>query len=128
MVDMVEISPSGKRLAYVAIVGEQRNLIICDLDTLAAIGGVRAGEVKVRGLDWIGEDYVMATTSATQMSEMTGAQRAELWEGQIYSISTRRIAKVFRNTPNVFPRLNGPTYVRNGQLIAAGASFEGSRI
>jgi len=123
--DMVELSPSGKRLAYVAIVGEQRSLIICDLETLAVIGGVRAGDIKVRGLDWIGEDYVMATTSATQMGELTGGQRMELWEGQIYSIRTRQVAKVFRNTDGVFPRLSGPTYVRNGRLIAAGAGYEG---
>jgi dipeptidyl aminopeptidase/acylaminoacyl peptidase len=123
--DMVELSPSGKRLAYVAIVGEERSLIVCDLDTLAVIGGVRAGDVKVRGLDWIGEDYVMATTSATQMSEITGGQRVEFSEGQIYSIRTRQIAKVFRNTPGVFPRLSGPVYVRDGRLIAAGARYDG---
>ncbi|NBW10660.1 MAG: S9 family peptidase [Caulobacteraceae bacterium] len=122
--DQVELSPSGKRLAYVAIVGEQRSLIVCDMESLSLIGGVRAGDTKVRGLQWIGEDYVMLITSATQSGVLTGLQRQELSEGQIYSIATRQIAKVFTATPGVFPRLNG-VYVRGDELIAAGVGYHG---
>ncbi len=122
--DQVEISPSGKRLAYIAIVGEQRSLIVCDMETLNLIGGVRAGDVKVRGLTWINDDYVMLTTSATQSSNMTGLQRAELFEGQIYSLASRRVAKVFTATSGVFPRL-GRVYVRNDRLIAEGSFYQG---
>jgi dipeptidyl aminopeptidase/acylaminoacyl peptidase len=122
--DQVELSPSGKRLAYIAIVGEQRSLIVCDMDTLSLIGGVRAGDTKVRGLVWIGEDYVMLITSATQSSDLTGLQRTELSEGQIYSLATRQISKALTATPGVFPRLNG-VYVRQGRLIAGGVGMHG---
>ncbi|WP_231680949.1 S9 family peptidase [Brevundimonas sp. AAP58] len=122
--DLVDVSPSGRRLAYIAVIGEERSMVICDLETLRLIGGVRAGDVKVRALDWIGEDHVMLTTTATQSGTLTGLQRSELAEGQIYSIETRRVAKALDATPGVFPRLVG-TYIRGDELIVGGAGYDG---
>ncbi len=123
--DLVEVSPSGDRLAYIAVVGEDRNLIINDLSDMSLIGGVRAGDVKVRGLDWIGEDHVVISTSATQSSAAMGLSRSELWEGQIYSVPSRQVAKVLARTPDVFPRLAGALQVRDGVLYSPGSSRKG---
>ena len=70
--DLVEVSPSGDRLAYIAVVGEDRNLIINNLADMRLIGGIGAGDVKVRGLDRVGEDHVVIWTSATQSSAAMG--------------------------------------------------------
>jgi len=126
--DIPSLSPSGDRLAYIAVVGEDRSLIINDLADMSLIGGVRAGDVKVRDLDWIGETHVMITTSATQASNLTGMQRSELYEGQIYSLATRRVAKALGPVEGVFPRLAGSPIIRNingGLLIAPASGFKG---
>ncbi len=123
--DLVEVSPSGDRLAYIAVVGEDRNLIINDLADMSLIGGIRAGDVKVRGIDWVGEDHVVISTSATQSSAAMGLSRSELWEGQIYGIPDRQIAKVLARTPDVFPRLAGGLMVRDGALYSPGSTQKG---
>jgi dipeptidyl aminopeptidase/acylaminoacyl peptidase len=126
--DLPVLSPSGDRLAYVAVAGEDRSLIINDLSDMSLIGGVRAGDIKVRDLDWIGEDYVMVTTSATQASNLTGNQRSELFEGQIYSLATRRVARALGPVEGVFPRLAGSPIIRNvdgGMLIAPASGYKG---
>lgn len=126
--DLAVVSPSGDRLAYVAIVGEERSLIIHDLSDMSLIGGVRAGDVKVRDLDWIGETHVLITTSATQSSNLTGMRRAELSEGQIYSLATRRVARALAPIEGVFPRLGGSPIIRNidgGTLIIPAGGMEG---
>ena len=127
--DVPSLSPSGDRLAYVAVVGEDRSLIINDLADMSLIGGVRAGNVKVRDLDWVGEDHVMITTSATQSSALTGGSRAEFWEGQIYSLTSRRVARALANVEGVIPRLGGAPIIRNvngGTLIVPGNGYRGT--
>ena len=110
--DQVRLSDSGDRLAYISIVGEDRSLIINDLADMSLIGGVRAGQVKVRGLDWVGENYVLVQTSATQASELTGGRRTEFYDGQIYAIPTRRVVRVFSRTQDVLSKLGGSPVVR----------------
>lgn len=110
--DEVRLSDSGDRLAYISIVGEERSLIINSLEDMSLIGGVRAGQVKVRGLDWVGEDYVLVQTSATQASDLTGWRRVEFYDGQIYAIPTRRVVRVFSHTEDVMSKLGGSPIVR----------------
>ena len=99
--DLVEVSPSGDRLAYIAVIGEERSLIINDLNDMSLIGGVRAGEVKVRDLNWAGEDHVVLSTSATQAGASLGLGLTELYDGKIYSIPTRQVVDALRHTEGV---------------------------
>ena len=89
--ELVELSPSGDRLAYIAVLGEERSLIIHDLADMSLIGGVRAGEVKVRDLGWVGEDHVYIYSTATQVGASIGLRRSELADASIYEIPTRRV-------------------------------------
>lgn len=127
--DLVEVSPSGDRLAYIAVIGEERSLIINDLNDMSLIGGVRAGDVKVRDLNWVGEDHVVLSTSATQVSASIGLRRSELYDGQIYSIATRGVAQAFRATPGVLAKVMGSPIIRtiDGRptLIYPGSGYEG---
>ncbi|HEV7227698.1 S9 family peptidase [Brevundimonas sp.] len=127
--DMAQVSPSGDRLAYLAVVGEERSLIIHDLSDMSVIGGVRAGDVKVRDLGWIGETHVVLSTSATQSGMVTGLRAAELFEGKIYSIETRRVVNAFDRTPGILPRLGGSPILRlvdgEGIFLVGGAGYDG---
>ena len=103
--EMVDVSPSGDRMAYIMATGEDRSLIINDLNDMSLIGGVRAGEVKVRGIGWIGEDHVYIYSTATQVAASLGMRRAELADVSIYSVPTRNVALALS-------RMDGP----NGAL------------
>lgn len=127
--DFVDVSPSGDRLAYVTVAGEDRALLIHDLSNMEVIGGVRAGDVKVRGLGWIGEDNVYVYSTATQVGASLGLRRSELADAQIYSIPNRRVALALNNTPGVFGKVFSTPVVRNldgrPTLIVGGQGREG---
>jgi acetyl esterase/lipase len=100
-IEMVEISPSGDRLAYVTVIGEQRAMLITDLESGATLGGARVGENKVRDLKWVGEDHILATMSHTTSLPRLGLGKTEFLSGQIYSLTDRRIIQVFDGVPGV---------------------------
>jgi dipeptidyl aminopeptidase/acylaminoacyl peptidase len=110
--EFVEISPSGERLVSVSVEGERRAMLVTDLSTGAILGGVGAGETKVREVEWVGEDRIVATISSTQAIPLLGAPRSELYFGRIYEIGSRKLIPVFDRTPGVLPILIGPAQVR----------------
>ncbi len=76
--ELVELSPSGKQLAFVTVSGEQRMLVLLDMATKAQTGGVSVGEAKVRNLQWIGETKVLITTSKLENLPEIGLINTEL--------------------------------------------------
>ena len=128
--ELVELSPSGDRLAYIAVLGEERSLIIHDLADMSLIGGVRAGEVKVRDLGWVGEDHVYIYSTATQVGASIGLRRSELADASIYEIPTRRVSLALNHTDGVFGKVFGAPIVRtiDGEpsLIVVGSGREGA--
>jgi len=128
--ELVEVSPSGDRMAYITVVGEERALVIHDLNDMSLIGGVRAGPVKVRDIGWIGEDHVYIYSTATQVGASTGLRRSELADASIYEIPTRRVSLALHHTPGVFAKVFGAPIVRtiDGEpsLIVVGQGREGA--
>ncbi len=60
----VSLSPSGKRLAMIAVVGEERRLLV------GPVGGkvdfsAKVGSAKVRSVDWAGDDHLLVAISKT---------------------------------------------------------------
>lgn len=99
--EMVQVSPSGDRLAYVTVVGEERSLLIVNQATGELQGGARLGSAKLRGIEWIDEDNILTLITATDRS--LGLSAAEMAHGQIYSIPNRRLSMVLQGTPNTLP-------------------------
>lgn len=60
----VTLSPAGDRYAFVARVGDQRRVVAGTFDH-KVLANVPIGKVKVVGLEWAGDDHLLATTSAT---------------------------------------------------------------
>jgi cephalosporin-C deacetylase-like acetyl esterase len=73
----VAISPDGTKLAFVKTDGESRNLVVLPLDKTELIGGVRVGDTKLRDVDWVDDDNILGTISATSPPPFgfTGATR-----------------------------------------------------
>ena len=111
--ELVQISPSGQRLAFVTVVNEERRLALVDMKTNRAIGAVSVGQAKVRDLEWVGEDRVMITTSTTESLPELGIIRRELFHGHIYDSGARRIVRMLGGTQDLFPvLLSTPRVVR----------------
>lgn len=64
-IEEVEISPDGANLAMTVTNGEQRRILIERISDETIIGGVNAGDAKVRWLQWAGPNHVLITTSST---------------------------------------------------------------
>src|SRR5258708_24794971 len=61
----VVISPDGTKLAFVKTNGENRNLVVVPLNKHEILGGVRVGDAKMRDVEWIDDDNIVATISST---------------------------------------------------------------
>ena len=126
--ELVQLSPSGQRLAFIKVVGEQRRLVLLDLKTQAQLGNVGAGSVKVRDLQWIGEDRVLVTTTQTESFLSLGIDDTELAAGQIYNPTSGRIVPMMANVRDLLPALlSGVTVVENEgehELLVRAYSFD----
>jgi hypothetical protein len=73
----VAISPDGTKLAFVRTSGESRNLVVVPLSKPQILGGVRIGDAKLRDVEWIDDDNIVATLSGTSLPPIgfTGAKR-----------------------------------------------------
>ena len=59
------ISPDGSKIVYVRTNGESRKLIVLPLSKREAIGAVLIGDTKLRDVDWVDNDNIIATVSNT---------------------------------------------------------------
>jgi len=89
----VAISPDGTKLAFVRTKGEVRNLVISPLSAPEILGGVRIGEAKLRAVEWIDDDNVLATASTTSPPPVGFSGPTNEWR-QIanFNVSTRTLA------------------------------------
>jgi dipeptidyl aminopeptidase/acylaminoacyl peptidase len=62
-VEHVSLSPSGKRVAAIATVGDTRSLVIRDVS--GPVLNASVGNAKIRDVQWAGEDLVLVTSSTT---------------------------------------------------------------
>ncbi|MEO8813540.1 MAG: hypothetical protein ABI376_11580, partial [Caulobacteraceae bacterium] len=98
-VEQMRLSPSGDQLAFVAVVGEARKLVV---ESVA--GEVRrvvdAGAMKVRQIDWRGDDHVLIVTSATfDLDPAAPVGKAEIGQTAVLDVATGKLATVFAGEP-----------------------------
>src|SRR5580692_854295 len=88
----VAISPDGTKLAFVRTNGESRNLVVIPLGKREIIGEVRIGDTKLRDIDWVDDENILATVSSTSPPPFgySGATR-EWYQLTLYNISKRHV-------------------------------------
>ena len=64
-VEEAVLSPSGKRIAYISTVNGERKLVAIE-DQTKVIQAAPIGDIKVRYLQWIGDDRLLLVTSQTE--------------------------------------------------------------
>ncbi len=98
--DLVRLSPSGDRIAFVAVDGENRKLFVRNVGGDAVLSN-EVGASKIRNLEWAGEDFILVTASATlkfgngHIDKWTYSTRDELYVILIVNIKTKQVSRMF---------------------------------
>jgi dipeptidyl aminopeptidase/acylaminoacyl peptidase len=133
-VEQMLLSPSGDKLAYIAVAGDERNLVVRET-TGPVLRVVDAGAIKVRDLVWLDEDHVMVTTSAAiDVDPSAVVRKSEVGQSSILNVKTGNLLLVFERQPNIlhstlgfygFSRIGDKTYAYFGgqTLSGSGESF-----
>jgi hypothetical protein len=104
--ETAKLSPSGKRIALVGVVENERRLIVTEGDKLLLNAAI--GDKKVRGLYWAGDDKVLLKLGNTvALGIGFTSSKAELSSMVVVPISTHQIWSVFDNYPNVTGGIRG---------------------
>jgi len=97
----VAISPDGTKIAFVRTLGDERNLIVTPLTKHEILGRVRLGDTKLRGVEWIDDDNVLATISNTSPPPIgfTGPTR-EWYQLVTYDLNKHKANPLDFSIPN----------------------------
>jgi dipeptidyl aminopeptidase/acylaminoacyl peptidase len=100
--ELMSLSPSGDKFAFVATEGDQRKVFIRKVggDALAVTS---VGDLKVRDLLWAGEDRVLIFVNVV----VGQGYRLDLLTTVVFDIRTGKAFRVFEKTPGVFDAVSG---------------------
>ena len=91
LIEQVALSPDGGKLAFAVTDGENRTVLVKDMKTGAVVGGLRAGEHKVRAIQWAGSGHLIVTTSVTSfVAGSDDATRHEWLLAEDYNLATKK--------------------------------------
>jgi len=112
-VDLMVISPSGKRIAYRLTTNDQDVVVVADLQTKEIINGLAVGDISVRQLRLVDDDTLIINAGRTD--------RAFGFRGQFdfstalrFHVSTGSLDQLLRRAKHLHPAQSGL-----GRIIAA---------
>ncbi|WP_304170738.1 S9 family peptidase [Phenylobacterium aquaticum] len=98
-IELMALSPSGEKLAYVSISGDSRQVVVKDLADKVLVAAP-VGDSKIRALDWAGDDHLLITASATQaLGSFSGTH--EFDQTISLNLTTNAVMVVFSTNPAI---------------------------
>jgi len=105
--ELVTLSPSGDRYAFVAGDGAARQISIMTADN-QLIGFLNVAGVKTRSIEWAGEDYLVVTVSNTaSVGGERSVGKAELRSAIIVNLLSHKQTRVFAGRLDLEPPIFG---------------------
>ena len=106
-VEDMAIAPGGERLAAIARINGQRELLLLDAQR-NVLRRSSLGDLKVRSLEWVGNEKVMAITSATEVlgPEFT-THRHEFYGAMLVPVAAAPGELIFKNRPAIADAIFG---------------------
>jgi dienelactone hydrolase len=102
-IEMMQLSPSGEKLAYVVVTGDHRQIIIKDIaDKPLMI--IPLADYKIRNVEWVDEDHLLIFIGVTQQ---IFTEKNELYKGFVANLATRKTFEIFGDTQTVFHNVYG---------------------
>jgi dienelactone hydrolase len=102
--ETIELSPDGNLLAMVSTDGDTRVLSIQRVDG-TVISKARVGDLKLSGLEWAGNDYVIVYLHSSVEFQLN--TEAELLQGIIVSAKDGSTKPMIRRSPDHLPAIFG---------------------
>ena len=96
----VSLSPSGKHAAFMVTNAKGRLIAVQDVGG-KVIATVTPGAVKLRGLNWAGDDFLEVTTSVTLNISSDFGSKDELSRVDVLNLHTLKVATVFAGQKTV---------------------------
>ena len=104
--ELATISPSGERIALIAVSGESRQLLIVNAAG-KPLKAFNLGNAKVRDLDWAGNDHLLVTQTATVSLQLDLGQSYELSAVSQVSLNDYKSWAVFQNAVGIEHTVRG---------------------
>ncbi|HEY1426127.1 MAG TPA: S9 family peptidase [Caulobacteraceae bacterium] len=112
MIEEIAISPSGRLLAIAMVKDEQRTIVIEDLGLKKPVNGVRLGDVKLRGLEWAGDNHVIFLTSFTGGAVDFATDTREWFVATDFNLATHKLAPLLADANLALNTVEGMPSVR----------------
>jgi dipeptidyl aminopeptidase/acylaminoacyl peptidase len=112
-IEQVAISPSGQLLAFDVVKGESRKIVVESLVTRQIVGGVNVGEVKIRHLDWAGDQHLIITSSSTSGILGVLVDTSEWFVAADYNLATKRVQSLLGDIDYAGNFISGYPIVRS---------------
>lgn len=107
------LSPSGQKIAAIATVNGERRLLIFD-SNMKISNTTLVGDLKLRGLDWVGEDAVFLMTSQTERLHGFNVDQYEAYRAVVVPEKPGNpIQMVFSGNRNIVTSIFGSYGIRN---------------
>jgi dipeptidyl aminopeptidase/acylaminoacyl peptidase len=131
----VVISPDGSKVAFVRTSGDTRNLAVSPITKHDVLGGVRAGDMKLRRVAWVDDENVLITASSTSAPSVGLVGATQEWSQLAnFNIKTLKLDPFYFNirnemTLNVVSGTPSVRYVAgHAVLFTAGYCMHGSSV
>ena len=98
-VEQILLSPSGQKIVAIAVAHDRR-LVVVKPTRGAPLFSIDSGDLKLRGVDWLGEDHILLTASKTMKFEQVTP--IEAFQATIVDARTGKLAYVFQNERKTF--------------------------
>lgn len=120
LIENLQISPDGTKLAMAVTDGENRRVVVESLASQALIGGVNFGDAKFRDLQWAGPDHLLLTTSTTAYARGVEGSRQEYYMTVDYDLSRNKQFRLMENMDKAMNVAVGDPQVRiiDGRPVA----------
>lgn len=105
-IDLVQLSPSGERVAMIGVVGESRRLIVLSADRKLLQSG-SVGDAKIRDLAWAGDDHLLLTASATADMRLDFGMKIEFAKVVQVSLAAKKAWTVFEDSKEIAHLVRG---------------------
>jgi dipeptidyl aminopeptidase/acylaminoacyl peptidase len=100
----VSISPDGKQLAFITVIGDERQMVIQSLVEENKGSRVSVGKEKLRALSWVSPDHLIFSSSLST-DFFTGSQ-AELFRLDAYDLKRRETVNLYKFFKSMGPALS----------------------
>ena len=130
-VEQAAISPDGAHLAFIVTNGEKRNVVVQRTSDMKVIDIVKAGDSRVRSIQWAGPNHVIVTVSTSTLVPDIEDDIQEWWLPMDVDIRTGKINSVLDvdDTKYTLNVVFGSPMIRmikgKPKVYLEGVSFEG---